>query len=123
MVLFVIRGKVRKGKERGKSLGFPTANINLHKKIPTGIYVSVTIVSGKKFPSVSFIGNAKTFNEELVLLETHILSYNKNLYNTWISVHLIKKIRENKKFDTVDKLVLQMEKDKTVAENYFKNNV
>lgn len=117
----IIRGKVIKGRNAGKGLGFPTANIRLHRKIPHGIYVSETKIKGKKFPSVTFVGNAATFDTEKVYVETYILNFNQNIYNKWISISLIKKLRDNKKFNDIPSLIVQIEKDVQEAKEYFKH--
>ncbi len=112
-------GKVRTHNKRGKSLGFPTANVNLSKKIPEGIYISKTKLGGKEFKSVTFIGTVKTFNEKRFHAESYILDFKKDIYGKWISVELIKKIRENKKFNSAEELVDQMKKDETDTRKYF----
>lgn len=112
-------GKVKKGKNRGKGLGFPTVNINLHKYIPEGIYISLAKIAAKEYPSLTFVGIAKTFDETEFLSETFILDFNQDLYNKWISLKLVKKIRGNKKFKSEKELVAQMKKDKNQAEIYF----
>lgn len=117
--MFQIRGKVRKYNQRGRQLGFPTANVDVHQKIPEGIYVSETMLEGKKYHSVTFIGRVKTFNEKKFHAETYILDFDKNIYEKWISVSLIKKIRDNKKFSSVDDLVKQMKDDEKKAREYF----
>jgi riboflavin kinase/FMN adenylyltransferase len=119
--MFRVHGKVRHGKKRGRKLGFPTANTNLHKEISQGIYVSETLLSGKIFKSISFLGNAKTFGEKIIQLETHILDFNQDIYGRIIYVRLIKKIRENENFESVQKLIEQMEKDVKIAKDYFKD--
>ena len=112
-------GKVRTHNRRGKKLGFPTANLNLAKNIPEGIYISKTRIGQFTYPGLTFIGKAKTFNESRFYAETYILDFNKNIYSKWISVNLIKKIRENKKFNSADELVKQMKKDEKMARKYF----
>jgi len=91
-------GKVRKNKGRGKSLGFPTANLRLSKPISEGIYLSNAKVDKKIYPALTFIGTAKTFGENKFQAEVYLLNIRKNLYGKWLSVALLKKIRENKKF-------------------------
>lgn len=112
-------GKVRRHNQRGKKLGFPTANVNLGKFIPEGIYISKTKIADQVYPSLTFIGKAKTFNEKVFQSETYILDFNKNIYNLWISVMLIKKIRNNIKFNSAKELIAQMKKDETLAGQYF----
>ncbi len=116
--MFKFWGKVQSDNKRGKSLGFPTANVNLHKNIPEGIYVSRTKLDKKEYPSVTFIGVAKTFNDKSFKSETFILDFNRDIYNRWISVILLKKIRGNKKFDSPDKLIEQMKQDEKKAREY-----
>lgn len=112
-------GKVRRANQRGKKLGFPTANINLTKKYPSGIYISNTKVDKLLHPSLTFIGAAKTFNEKKFHAETYILDFNKNIYDRWISIRLLKKIRSNKKFNTPDELIEQMKKDEKIARGFW----
>lgn len=106
--------------KRGKKLGFPTANVNLYKKIPEGIYVSKTKIGKSIYPGLTFIGIAKTFNEKKLHAETYILDFKKNIYDKWISVKLLKKIRGNKKFKSAEELVEQMKEDEKKARKYFK---
>lgn len=105
-----IRGKVKKGFQRGKNLGFPTANLKVAKDIEEGIYISYTTIKKIKYFSLTFIGKTA---------ETYILNLNANLYNQWISVELIKKIRDNKKFHSEEELVRQMKLDELVARSFF----
>ncbi|MDP3948234.1 MAG: riboflavin kinase [bacterium] len=112
-------GKVRKNKQRGKSLGFPTANINLAKNIPEGIYISQAKIETFIYPALTFIGTAKTFNEKKFQAETYILNFDQSIYGKWISVKLLKKIRGNKKFNSAKDLIAQMKKDEQEARNYF----
>ena len=118
---YKIRGKVRKHNQRGKKLGFPTANINisLAKNIPEGIYISKAKIGNLIYPSVTFIGTAKTFDETRFHAETYILDFNKNLYDKWITAELLKKIRANKKFATIKQLIVQMKEDEKQARKYF----
>jgi riboflavin kinase/FMN adenylyltransferase len=116
----VFWGKVTSGKKRGKGLGFPTANINLHKKIKEGIYISQATLNKKNYPALTFIGMAKTFGEKDINAETYFLTFNGNIYGKWVSVRLLRKIRENQKFESAAKLALQMKKDRKEAEKYFK---
>lgn len=114
-------GKVKKGKSQGKALGFPTANIALHKKIPEGVYISQTKVNNKWLPSLTFIGAAKTFGEQHYQAETYILKFNQPLYDQRITIKLLKKLRGNKKFASQEALIEQIKKDGEIAKAYFKN--
>lgn len=111
-------GKVRTHNKRGRKLGFPTANINLHLDIPEGIYISKTRVNGEEYKSVTFIGTVKTFNEKKFHAETYILDFKQDIYGKWISIKLLKKIRSNQKFNSADELVDQMKKDEVLTRQY-----
>jgi riboflavin kinase/FMN adenylyltransferase len=112
-------GKVIRGKARGKNLGFPTANIRLHKNIPEGIYLSHVSLEKTLYPALTFIGSAKTYNETDKKAEAFFLDLNKNIYGKRITIKLIKKIRNNKKFNSEKELVAQMETDRKEALKYF----
>lgn len=118
--MYTVWGKVLKGKKRGKRLGFPTANISLHKNIPEGIYLSKTKIKKNIFPSLTFIGKAETFGERKHSCETYILSFDKAIYHKWITVYLIQRLRDNKKFLSEEELIDQMKDDKKKAKEFFK---
>lgn len=120
--MIIIRGKVRKGNQRGRVLGFPTANVSLHRKIPQGIYVSQIFLSGKKYNALTFIGNATTFDEKTYQSETYMLDFDQDIYGKFVVVHLLELIRQSQKFVSVDKLVKQMQRDTIQARTYFKNH-
>jgi len=116
---YLFFGKVVRGKNRGKDLGFPTANIALHKNIPEGIYLSHVSFDKKQYPALTFIGRAKTFGETDKKAEVYFLNLNKNLYGNRITIRIIKKIRGNEKFESEKELIIQMEKDRENALKYF----
>jgi riboflavin kinase / FMN adenylyltransferase len=119
--LFTFRGIVKKGHKRGKLLGFPTMNMTLEEKPPEGIYVSHCIIDNVKYNALTFIGPAKTYNQKEFLAETYVLDFNADVYDTFVSVFLLKKIRDNEKFDSEKALINQMEEDKKEAEEFFKD--
>lgn len=121
--LYTLWGKARKGKRRGKRLGFPTANIALHQQIPEGVYISQTKVKDVWHPSLTFIGAAKTFGEKKIQAETYILDFNELLYYQRITIKLLKKLRDNKKFNTARSLIKQMNNDEQQARKYFFSEV
>jgi riboflavin kinase/FMN adenylyltransferase len=121
--LYKINGVVIKGEQRGKVLGYPTANVRLHKNIPEGIYAGKVSINGKLYFAASFVGSAKTFQKTDIKLESYIFDYSGNLYGKWITVRLYKKMRENKKFDTADALVEQMKADVEEIKKYFSHEV
>jgi len=114
-----LSGIVIHGDHRGKKLGFPTANVALSEKIPEGIYISQTKIDTLLYSSLTFIGAAKTFDKTQYQAETYILDFDQDIYGKTITVELIKKIRDNMKFESEEKLIEQMKKDEKVARDHF----
>lgn len=114
-----IIGIVENGQQRGKKLGFPTANIKLHKEIPEGVYASKTTINNETYLSATFIGASVTFGERDIKSETYIIDFDKRIYGKEITVELFKKIREGKKFPSKEALIEQMEKDVEDSKKYF----
>ena len=108
-----IKGKVIKGKKRGRKIGFPTCNIDLQDYIIPRLGVYAVKVKGPKFnkKGIANIGYRPTFNGKNLLLETNIFGINKNLYNKEISVSFTNFIRPEKKFKDLEHLKKQIKID------------
>lgn len=106
-----ITGVVRKGKGRGRELGFPTANILLNRTVSEGVYASIVTIDKHTYKAASFVGRAKTFGENEIQLESYILDFNRDIYGTEITVKLIEKLRKSKKFPSVKSLITAIRKD------------
>ncbi len=131
---YAISGRVVHGDKRGKSLGFPTANMELHRlhSPVAGIYVTrvhVTLDHGggqgiveSNYPAVTSIGTRPMFDGEGMRLETHILDFDETLYTKHIRVVFLKKLRPEKKFSNVDDLIKAIETDIENARLYFAKN-
>lgn len=115
-----LSGIVQKGKQRGKDLGYPTANIPLTENVEDGIYLSFVTIDSKKYPSLTFIGVAETFGDTERFAESFILDFDQDIYGKEISIELVKKLRDNRKFDTIEALVKQMNDDTMKAKEYFR---
>lgn len=115
----IIKGIVQKGQQRGKSLGFPTANVPLTQAIPEGIYLAEVTLAEKQYPALTFIGAAKTFDQTEVLSETYILDFQQDIYGQEMTITLLQKLRDNEKFTTVEALIQQMKADEQAAKKYF----
>lgn len=119
----LIWGKVKTGSQRGKSLGFPTVNIALHKEVADGVYLSRVRIDKKLLPALTFVGAAKTFESKTKKVESFILDFNTTVYGKWITVRLLKKIRGNIKFKSSKELTSQMKKDLSVANVFFQEKL
>ena len=112
---YFINGKVVHGDKMGRQLGFPTANIALHdsrKLIPAqGVYAVKVTVAGKEWKGALNIGTRPTFNGSELRIEVYILDFNEEIYGAKIHVSFIEFIRADKKFDSVDALVVQIADD------------
>ena len=111
-------GTVVKGSGRGKGLGFPTANLNLHHEIkpPSGVYATRIFMEGKEYDAITNIGTCPTFRESTPddepVVEVHIIDFNKSIYGKDMEVQFLYKLREETRFESVDKLKLQLGRDK-----------
>lgn len=118
---YVIEGTVIKGHSRGKSLGFPTANISTDNEIvPRGIYFSYVISQGQKHPSLTNIGTSPTFGLSETQVESYLIDFSENLYGQAQQIQLLKKLRDEIKFSTPKQLVDQLKKDSAAAKSFFK---
>ena len=114
-----IHGYVQKGKQLGKKIGFPTANIDIKDYVLAcpGVYaVNVKIENSSKFiKGIANLGYRPTFNEKKILLEVHLFNFSGNLYNKDLTVEFLKFIRKEKKFKNVEQLKKRIKIDLLIA--------
>ncbi len=120
---YLITGTVVHGDKRGQEIGFPTVNLRLsdpNKLLPrAGVYLAQTIVNGEHFHAMMNIGVRPTVSAEgIKTVEAHLIGYSGTLYGSLIRFSLLKFIREEKKFLTLEELKIQLEKDKKTVEMY-----
>lgn len=122
---FEINGKVVHGEKIGTKLGFPTANIDIEsdiKLIPKqGVYASKTVLqNGETYYSLLSIGERPTVDSSGKLsIETYLLDFDGNLYGDYVKIKLLKYLREEEKFDTLDELIQAMHKDEETLRNWI----
>ncbi|MBN6070368.1 bifunctional riboflavin kinase/FAD synthetase [Aggregatibacter actinomycetemcomitans] len=117
-----ILGCVIHGNELGRTIGFPTANIRLHRQVNPvkGVYaVKVRLKSGAFFNGVANIGTRPTINGVNQLLEAHLFDFQGDLYGQWLEVELCRKIRNEMKFPSFDALKAQIAQDVETAKKVF----
>ena len=121
---YSISGRVRHGEKRGKQLGFPTANIELHRVTTPLLGVYVVYVHGlenRVREGVVNIGTRPVFDGKKLLLEVHLLDYSKDIYGQHISVEFLQRLRGEQKFASIDELRDQINQDIEVARAVFKS--
>lgn len=111
---YAIAGRVRRGRQLGRRLGFPTANLGFGGKRPAIHGIFATLVHGlgdRPWPSVSSIGSRPTVDGRGTLLEVHLFDFDGQIYGRRIEVEFVAKLRDEEKFDGMPALVEQMRRD------------
>lgn len=118
----VIQGIVEHGDERGRTLGFPTANIQLFDNhAEDGVWAAVIRTdSGRSWLAAVSIGRRQTFYAQTgnKLLEAHLLDFNDDLYGRQLTVTLTAKLRDQQNFSTINALTEQLRRDVTATRNW-----
>lgn len=123
---YFLTGTIQKGKQLGRTIGFPTANLKIaesYKLIPKiGVYLVKSILDGKTVFGMMNIGTNPTVDGKDLSIEVYYLNFEGDLYNQKIEVSLITAIRDEQKFAGVDLLKKQLEADKKWALDYISNH-
>jgi len=122
---FFFSGDVIYGNNIGKTISFPTANIKVdqpYKLIPkNGVYIVKTIIDNQTTFGMMNIGYNPTFNGKQKSIEIHFLNFTKNIYHKNLTIEMIMRIRNEIKFNSVEDLKKQLEKDKLSTLNYIES--
>ena len=120
---FMLTGIVVEGKNLGEKIGFPTANLHIeetYKLIPkTGAYVVKSTIDAKEVYGMMNIGFRPTVNGKNQTIEVHFFNFDSRIYDEKIQIEVLKFLREEQKFDSVEALKKQLAKDKKASENYI----
>ena len=120
---YAVTGEVVKGQQLGRTIGYPTANISVredYKLIPqNGVYVVKSTIQGKTVFGMMNIGNRPTVNGTSQTIEVHFLDFEQDLYNQTISVSLLKRLRSEQKFPSLDALKTQLLQDKNDTASFI----
>jgi riboflavin kinase / FMN adenylyltransferase len=116
-----VSGKVVSGHRRGRELGFPTANIASRNEVlpQDGIYATLLQIGEESLSSVSSVGVNPTFGPAARTIESFVLNFDRSIYGESVRLSFVKRIREEKKFDSVEQLISQMRGDVTAAQSIF----
>jgi riboflavin kinase/FMN adenylyltransferase len=120
---YFLTGTIIKGKQLGRTIGFPTANVRIqedYKLIPkNGVYIVKSIINQKEVFGMMNIGFNPTISNEKLSIEIHYFDFGTDLYDQKLIVSILKYIRPEQKFDSVDLLKEQLEKDKITSLDYI----
>lgn len=109
-----LEGEVVHGDGRGRTIGFPTANINVwdQQVLPAkGVYAGWVVVGDEKFMAVANVGNRPTFGGKVITVEAYLLDFDRDIYGQTIAFDLVARLRPELKYDSVEDLVAQIKRD------------
>lgn len=120
---YMLSGIVTKGNQLGRTIGFPTANIEVsenYKLIPkNGVYIVTAIVNNQTIFGMMNIGIKPTLGDNVPTIEVHLLDFSEDIYGQEIQVNVIERLRDEQKFESFEALKSQLEIDKTNTVDYF----
>ncbi|MCP9198992.1 bifunctional riboflavin kinase/FAD synthetase [Gramella sp. GC03-9] len=123
---FTLSGEIVKGRGIGKDLGYPTANLDVkedYKLIPkNGVYVVQTRINGNKVFGMMNIGTNPTVGGKEKTIEAHFFDLDEDLYGKYLQIELLVRIRDEKKFESVEDLKIAMKQDQAFSTQYIKDN-
>ncbi len=122
---YMVSGKVVSGKQLGRTIGYPTANIQVaedYKLIPTiGVYVVSVTVKGTDYYGMLSVGTNPTVGGTEKTIEVYIFDFNDTIYNEEITVRFLTKIRNEEKFASIDLLIEALKNDEVFSRNFLSN--
>ena len=119
-----VEGVIIRGNQRGRTIGFPTANLKPHNRVvpKNGVYATATLVDGTWRRSITNVGVRPTFDEGSdVSIESYIFDFEGDLYGDVLRVRFLHRIRDERKFSGINELKAQIQKDTARALNYFRH--
>lgn len=117
---YTLSGEVVHGKKLGRTIGFPTANLKYNENFilpKIGVYYTNIKVNNNIYKGITSVGNNPTVKGTTLTVETYILDFKQEIYGEQIDISFIKKIRDEKKFNSLEELKDQLIKDKSFAIN------
>ena len=120
---YLLTGEIVKGQGLGRKLNYPTINLNIketYKLIPkTGVYIVKTVIDKRTFFGIMNIGFRPTVNGKSKTIEIHLLDFSGDLYGENMQIEVLKRLRDEKKFNSLDDLILQINKDEISARKWI----
>lgn len=121
---YAMSGRIAHGDKRGRTIGFPTANVYLHRASSpvAGVFaVEVEGIADAPVPGVANVGSRPTVDGTRSLLEVHLFDFTDDIYGKYVQVSFLKKLREERRFDSVDALREQIHVDAARARVFFRH--
>ena len=119
---FTLCGRVIHGDKRGRQLGFPTANVALHRRLSPlrGVFaVTATLPDGTVVDGVANVGTRPTVDGQDARLEVHLFDFDRDIYGKLVRVAFLHPLRDEQKFNTLEDLIAQITKDSAQARNWL----
>ena len=120
---YLLTGKIVKGKGLGRTIKFPTINIQIdenYKLIPkTGVYIVKSLINNDCVFGIMNIGYRPTFNEEYQTIEVHLLDFQGDLYGKIIQIEMLERLRDEQRFDSLENLTKQIQQDEINARKWL----
>jgi riboflavin kinase/FMN adenylyltransferase len=118
---YFLDGTIVEGRKRGQTIGFPTANMLTENELipPHGVYATTMTIDGIVHAGVTNIGVRPTFDESETTIETHLLRYSGDLYGRRVRLSFVQRLRDERRFESVDALRAQIDADRRRAEHLF----
>lgn len=116
-----VRGLVVHGDARGRTLGFPTANLALLDRVhlpAEGVYVTDILIKGRRYRAMTSVGKNVTFGGTDLRIESNILDFAGDIYGETLEIFWMDKIREMEKFSNINKLISQLKTDQKIAKSW-----
>jgi riboflavin kinase/FMN adenylyltransferase len=120
---YAISGMVVKGEGRGATLGFPTANLDVENEIlpHPGVYVTEMVALARRLPAMTNVGVRPTWGDEPLVVETHALDIDEDLYDERIELRFLARLRDERRFASGTALADQLAQDRAASEAYFQS--
>ena len=120
---YFLKGKIVEGEKRGREIGFPTTNLDTNWELlpKPGVYVTISVLGGSRYKSITNIGFRPTFGENKLLIETHLFDFSDTVYGEELKVEFFQRLRDERKFESVDDLIAQIKLDVEEVKNILTN--
>lgn len=123
---YFTKGEIVHGRQLGRTIGIPTANLippSIKKLPPNGVYITESVIQGNTYQGITNVGYKPTVKENFLGVETYLFQCNEDLYGQEAEVRFFSYLRSERKFDSLQELKKQLEKDAETGKHYFRELV